>query len=101
DCADGASGIAVGAVVTGRPMLRQTSCGSGPFCVGCRQAQPPPPCSLEDVEPDHLSHVDLLATLPVETLAQLARRMTREEIPSGAGVCAEGDEGDRFYVVLE
>jgi ATP-binding cassette subfamily B protein len=26
--------------------------------------------------------------------------MTREEIPAGAGVFSEGDDGDRFYVLL-
>jgi ATP-binding cassette, subfamily B, bacterial len=26
--------------------------------------------------------------------------MTREDIPAGAGIVAEGDDGDRFYVVL-
>ena len=47
-----------------------------------------------------LSRIGLLATLPGETLAQLAPRMTREEIAAGAGIVAEGDDGDRFYVVL-
>ncbi len=47
-----------------------------------------------------LSRIGLLATLPGETLARLARRMTREDIPAGAGVFDEGEEGDRFYVVL-
>ena len=47
-----------------------------------------------------LSRIGLLATLPGETLARLAANMTREEIPAGAGVVAEGEEGDRFYVVL-
>ena len=47
-----------------------------------------------------LSRIGLLATLPGETLARLAQRMTREEIPAGAGVVAEGEKGDRFYVVL-
>jgi len=47
-----------------------------------------------------LSRIGLLATLPGETLARLAQRMTREEIPAGAGVVSEGDAGDRFYVVL-
>ena len=47
-----------------------------------------------------LSRIGLLATLPGETLARLAQRMTREEIPAGAGVFSEGDDGDRFYVVL-
>jgi CRP-like cAMP-binding protein len=47
-----------------------------------------------------LSRIGLLATLPGETLARLAQNMTREDVPAGAGVVSEGDDGDRFYVVL-
>lgn len=47
-----------------------------------------------------LSRIGLLATLSGETLARLAQNMTREEIPAGAGIVSEGEEGDRFYVVL-
>ena len=47
-----------------------------------------------------LSRIGLLATLPGETLARLAQRMTREDIAAGAGVFDEGEDGDRFYVVL-
>jgi ATP-binding cassette subfamily B protein len=47
-----------------------------------------------------LSRIGLLATLSGETLARLAQRMTREEIPAGAGIVAEGEDGDRFYVLL-
>jgi len=47
-----------------------------------------------------LSRIGLLATLPGQTLAKLAQSMRREEIPAGARVVAEGEEGDRFYVVL-
>jgi CRP-like cAMP-binding protein len=47
-----------------------------------------------------LSRVGLLATLPGETLARLAQRMRREDIAAGAPVITEGDEDDRFYVVL-
>ena len=47
-----------------------------------------------------LSRIGLLATLSGETLARLAQRMTREEIPAGAGVVEEGESGERFYVVL-
>jgi Cyclic nucleotide-binding domain len=47
-----------------------------------------------------LSRIGLLATLPGETLARLAQRMTREDVPAGAGIFSEGDDGDRFYVVL-
>jgi ATP-binding cassette subfamily B protein len=47
-----------------------------------------------------LSRIGLLATLPGQTLGRLAQRMRREEIPAGAGVVAEGEDGDRFYVLL-
>jgi ATP-binding cassette subfamily B protein len=47
-----------------------------------------------------LSRIGLLATLPGETLSKLAQGMRREEIPAGAPVVTEGDQGDRFYVVL-
>jgi CRP-like cAMP-binding protein len=47
-----------------------------------------------------LSRIGLLATLPGETLARLAQGMTREEIRAGEHVVREGDDGDRFYVVL-
>lgn len=47
-----------------------------------------------------LSRIGLLATLSGETLGRLAQRMTREDIPAGSQILKEGDEGDRFYVVL-
>jgi len=47
-----------------------------------------------------LQRVGLLGSLPGETLSQLASRMTREEVAPGAAVVVEGEEGDRFYVVL-
>ncbi len=47
-----------------------------------------------------LSRIGLLATLPGETLARLAQRMRRENVPAGAAVVSEGEEGERFYVVL-
>jgi CRP-like cAMP-binding protein len=47
-----------------------------------------------------LSRVGLLATLSGESLGRLAARMQREEVPAGAGVVREGEDGDRFYVVL-
>ena len=47
-----------------------------------------------------LSRVGLLATLSGETLAKLAQEMRREQVPAGAAVVSEGDDGDRFYVVL-
>ena len=47
-----------------------------------------------------LARVELLAGLPGQTLAQLAKRMEREEIPPGTVVIREGEPGDRFYVVF-
>ena len=47
-----------------------------------------------------LSRVGLLATLPGETLTKLAARMEREEVLAGKSVVQEGEEGDRFYVIL-
>ena len=42
----------------------------------------------------------LLAGLPGEKLTEIARRMEREEIPPGRAVVREGDDSNRFYVVL-
>jgi CRP-like cAMP-binding protein len=47
-----------------------------------------------------LARVGLLATLPGETLAKLADRMTREDVPAGTVVVREGEPGDRFYVLV-
>ena len=47
-----------------------------------------------------LSRAGLLAELPGEVLYKLAARMEREDVAPGALVAREGDEGDRFYVVL-
>jgi CRP-like cAMP-binding protein len=46
-----------------------------------------------------LQRVGLLASLPGQTLALLAGRMEREQVPAGRPV-EEGEEGGRFYVVL-
>jgi CRP-like cAMP-binding protein len=47
-----------------------------------------------------LSRVPLLASLPGEQLTKLAARMERQQIAPGETVIQEGEEGDRFYVVL-
>jgi len=47
-----------------------------------------------------LARVGLLAELPGEQLARLASRMSREELRPGATPIVEGEDGDRFYVVL-
>ncbi len=47
-----------------------------------------------------LTRIGLLAGLPGQKLAQLAKRMEREEVASGTTIVREGDPGDRFYVVF-
>ena len=47
-----------------------------------------------------LQRVGLLAELPGETLVRLGERMRREDVPAGGAVVVEGDDGERFYVVL-
>jgi len=47
-----------------------------------------------------LARIELLAGLPGELLAQLAKRMEREEVAAGTAVVREGEPGDRFYVVF-
>jgi ATP-binding cassette subfamily B protein len=46
------------------------------------------------------SRIPLLAELPGETLGKLAAKMRREQIPAGGLVVQEGEDGERFYVVL-
>src|SRR3954467_245528 len=47
-----------------------------------------------------LTRVALLAELPGERLTKLADRMQREEVGAGRGIMAEGEPGERFYVLL-
>jgi len=47
-----------------------------------------------------LQRIGLLAELPGETLVRLGQKMRREDVPAGGAVVEEGDDGDRFYVVL-
>jgi len=47
-----------------------------------------------------LQRIGLLAELPGETLVRLGERMRREQVQPGGAVVEEGEEGDRFYVVL-
>jgi ATP-binding cassette subfamily B protein len=46
------------------------------------------------------SRIGLLAELPGEQLHKLSERMRRDRVAPGATVVQEGDEGERFYVVL-
>ena len=47
-----------------------------------------------------LSRVELLSGLSGEELTTIAKRMQREEVPPGRQVVREGDDAERFYVVL-
>jgi len=47
-----------------------------------------------------LQRVELLAGLPGEKLGEIAQHMEREEVPPGRAVVREGDDAERFYVVL-
>jgi CRP-like cAMP-binding protein len=44
--------------------------------------------------------IGLFAELPGDVLRKLSDRMRREQVAAGAAVVQEGDEGERFYVVL-
>ena len=48
-----------------------------------------------------LSRIGLLAELPGEQLFALSKLMRREEVAGGQAPIIEGEEGDRFYVVLQ
>jgi len=47
-----------------------------------------------------LSRVGLFQQLSGEVLTKLAQKMERQEVSGGSPIMFEGDEGDRFYVVL-
>ena len=47
-----------------------------------------------------LARVPLFTGIPGEKLLELAQAMRREQVAPGAAVVQEGEEGDRFYVVL-
>ena len=47
-----------------------------------------------------LARIELLAGLPGQTLAALAKRMVREEVAPGTAIVREGEPGERFYVVF-
>lgn len=47
-----------------------------------------------------LARIELLAGLPGETIARLAKRMERHEVAPGTAIVREGEPGDRFYVLF-
>jgi len=55
---------------------------------------------VSPVAAHEFSRIPLLASLPGERLAQLAKAMRRETVKPGETILRQGDEGERFYVVL-
>ena len=53
------------------------------------------------VEVALLRSVQMLSLLPPPTLESLARALIPAEAPAGVDVVAQGDEGDRFYVIAD
>jgi CRP-like cAMP-binding protein len=47
-----------------------------------------------------LTRVGLFQQLAGEALTKLAQKMRRQDVSAGSPIMLEGDEGDRFYVVL-
>lgn len=55
---------------------------------------------MSPIREHEFSRIGLLAELPGDRLRKLSDRMRREQVAAGASVVQEGDEGERFYVVL-
>jgi cAMP-dependent protein kinase regulator len=47
-----------------------------------------------------LARIELLAGLPGQTLAELGKRLDREEVAPGTVLVREGEPGDRFYFLF-
>jgi CRP-like cAMP-binding protein len=47
-----------------------------------------------------LQRVGLFGSLPGETIGRLAAEMVREDVPAGRAIVTEGEQTDRFYVLL-
>lgn len=54
---------------------------------------------VRDVDVALLQRIPMLRPLPEATIEQLAARLTRAQLPAGASVFEQGDEGDDFYVI--
>lgn len=55
---------------------------------------------MSPIREHEFGRIGLLAELPGEQLRKLSDRMRRDQIAAGAAVVQEGDEGQRFFVVL-
>ena len=54
---------------------------------------------VRDVDVALLQGLPMLRPLPEATIEQLAARLTRVQVPAGAVVFEQGDEGHDFYVI--
>jgi CRP-like cAMP-binding protein len=52
------------------------------------------------IRQDEFTRLGLFSELPGQNLRKLGDRMQRQQVPMGATVVKEGENGDRFYVVL-
>jgi CRP-like cAMP-binding protein len=52
------------------------------------------------IRQDEFSRIGLFTELPGQSLRRLGDRMRREQVAPGAAVVQEGEDGERFYVVL-
>src|SRR3954454_9205440 len=52
------------------------------------------------IDQTEFSRIGLFTELPGQSLRKLGDRMRREQVAPGATVVQEGDDGNRFYVVL-
>jgi CRP-like cAMP-binding protein len=55
---------------------------------------------VSPIREHEFSRIGLLAELPGEQLRKLSDRMRRDQIAAGAAIVQEGDDGERFFVVL-
>ena len=53
------------------------------------------------VEVSLLRSAPILSLLPPPTLETVARALVAEDVPAGANVVTQGEEGDRFYVIAD
>jgi hypothetical protein len=54
---------------------------------------------VRDGDVELLQRIPMLRVLPQAAIEQLASRLGRDEVPEGASVFEQGDEGDSFYVI--
>lgn len=55
---------------------------------------------MSPVAAHEFSRIPLFASLPGERLNELAKLMQREQVAPGQTLVRQGEEGERFYVVL-